>query len=250
MYGNARDRDDVIIEKDTTVSYCYKSQCVLAPSHANKHATSQVRTALGVLRLSCFMLFSMVIANVAANVAMASSNTRENVMRALAGVESAVAEFVEVRESGFLTSQLIVKGRISYQSPDKLQRSVAEPYVEEITIDGDTMTLMREKDTTEGESRVVKQRVSLESAPIVRSVVESVRSTLAGDLSRLEELFDIEWQSSTENWTMMLKPIDERLQESITSIELTGNASKIETITTVESDGDESKMTLTYLSGL
>lgn len=193
-------------------------------------------------------LSTLILAASTLSCAQADSNSRENVMSALADVKSAVVDFVEVRESGFLTHQIIVKGQMSYQAPGKLQRKVSEPFVEEITIDGDTVTLVRENDTNEGEARTVRQRVSLESSPIVRSVVESVRSTMAGDLSRLEELFNIQWQDTDDNWTMVLTPIDELLKETITSIQLTGNASKVATIKTVESDGDLSVTTLTYLT--
>lgn len=181
----------------------------------------------------CFPLFGA-----AADIA----SSQDSVMQALSEVDQAEVRFEETRESGFLSSLLLVKGVLSYDSPDKLRRVVEEPYDEIVEVEGDSVTITRNDD-----GRISKQRVDLESYPVVRSVVESMRSTLSGNIEQLEALFSIKWDGPEDDWTMSLEPINPKLKEKIDRIVVTGSLAQVKTIITEEADGDESTMTLTYV---
>jgi len=171
--------------------------------------------------------------------AQATTWGMEQVMAALAEIEIAESTFVERKESLYLTEVLVTEGTISFRAPDKLKKHVLKPFEEITTIDGDTAII----DTL---SEQGERRYSLDANPAVRTILESVRATLAGDLRGLEDYYSANLWGDADQWDLHLIPRDERILELIESIRIRGVKGRIVRIETLETDGDRSVMDIEY----
>jgi hypothetical protein len=75
--------------------------------------------------------------------------------------------------------------------------------------------------------------------------VESIRSTLAGDLALLRRFYEIALEGEERKWRLTLKPIDPKMQELIREIRIGGSRSRIDSVEFFESGGDRSVMAIT-----
>jgi hypothetical protein len=75
--------------------------------------------------------------------------------------------------------------------------------------------------------------------------VESIRSTLAGDLALLRRLYQVELEGDERKWRLLLKPIDPRMQEVVSEIRIGGSRDWIGSIEFLEPGGDRSVMSVT-----
>jgi len=140
-----------------------------------------------------------------------------DLVRSLARPAPDTVDFVEVRFSPLLEAPMTVSGTLEYLAPGRLARSVAVPYEEETTIDGENVVVRRpgEKD----------RRFSLRHAPELRGLLGSFSAILAGDAGALEEFFDLSLQRDAADeslWRLELAPHDARLRKKIGTIRVSG----------------------------
>ena len=159
-------------------------------------------------------------------------------MQELAKVKTSKGRFVERRYVGILTTPLESSGTLLYVAPDRLEKRTLSPRVESVLLEGDQLTL---------ESTQPKRRrsIRLEDYPAVGVFVESIRSTLAGDLAALKRLFEIALEGDERKWRMVLKPTDRNMQELLSEIRVGGSRGTIHSIEFIEPNGDRSTMTIT-----
>lgn len=162
-------------------------------------------------------------------------------MAALATVKGADATFSETRESAFLTGGLKSSGQVLWRAPASLTKITLEPFEETVSVEGGEIKLTR---TDDGRTR--GSVISIEDYPELRSIVESVRSTLAGDATELKNNFSVSVTGSPDTWKIELKPMTKKLAKSIESILIAGTGTQISEFQTTEADGDVSVMTLSY----
>jgi len=183
-----------------------------------------------------------VICSAGAIASSASANDVVNdVLAELAGVKGVDATFAEERISGFLTTGIESKGTIEWRSPDSLTKHTESPFDETIAVSGESISIKRVDD-----GRVRGSTVSMQEHPELRSIVDSVRATLAGDRSALESLFAVSASGSLTQWTLELKPVTEQIAAAIEVIRVSGADNRIGSFHVTEKDGDESTMTLSY----
>jgi len=159
-------------------------------------------------------------------------------MQELAAVKASKGRFVERRYVGILTTPLESSGTLLYVAPDRLEKRTLSPRVESVLLEGDQLTL---------ESAQPKRRrsIRLEDYPAVGVFVESIRSTLAGDLAALKRLFEIGLEGDERRWRMVLRPTDRNMQELLSEIRVGGSRGTIASIEFLEPNGDRSTMTIT-----
>jgi hypothetical protein len=159
-------------------------------------------------------------------------------MQELAKVKTSKGRFVERRYVGILTTPLESSGTLLYVAPDRLEKRTLSPRVESVLLEGEQLTL---------ESGQPKRRrsIRLEDYPAVGVFVESIRSTLAGDLAALKRLFEIALEGDERKWRMVLKPTDRNMQELLSEIRVGGSRGTIHSIEFIEPNGDRSTMTIT-----
>ena len=172
--------------------------------------------------------------------AAADSSTWDvaRLMQELAKVKTSKARFVERRYVGILTTPLESSGTLLYVAPDRLEKRTLSPRVELMLLEGDRLTL-------ESEQPKRRRSIRLEDYPAVGVFVESIRSTLAGDLAALKRLFDVALEGDERQWRMLLRPIEPKMQELLSEIRINGRGGTIGSIEFLEPNGDRSTMTIT-----
>jgi hypothetical protein len=172
--------------------------------------------------------------------AAADSSTWDvaRLMQELAKVKTSKGRFVERRYVGILTTPLESSGTLLYVAPDRLEKRTLSPRVEAMLLEGDRLTL-------ESEQPKRRRSIRLEDYPAVGVFVESIRSTLAGDLAALKRVFQIALEGDERRWGLVLRPGDANMQELVSEIRIGGSRGTIDSIEFLEPNGDRSTMTIT-----
>jgi outer membrane lipoprotein-sorting protein len=162
----------------------------------------------------------------------------EQLMQTLAAVKSSQARFVERKHMAILTAPLESSGTLVYVAPARLEKHTLAPRAESLVLDGEDMTI-----TSAEPSR--RRMLNLQDYPLIRAFVESIRSTLAGDLPTLTRFYQVELVGSERKWRLTLKPSEPEMQEVVREIRISGESNSIRAIETIETNGDRSVMTIT-----
>ena len=75
-------------------------------------------------------------------------------------------------------------------------------------------------------------------------IVESIRSTLAGDLPTLQRFYKISLKGNATKWSMQLLPLDQKTRQVMSEIVISGRGAHVTNIETTESSGDHAMMTV------
>jgi outer membrane lipoprotein carrier protein LolA len=162
----------------------------------------------------------------------------EELMRSLARVKSARARFAERRDLAALTAPLRSSGTLVYVAPAHLEKHTLRPSPESLILDGDRLTLEKLEG---GPKRVL----NLPDYPVLWAFVESIRSTLAGDLGTLNRFYRVELSGKESQWRLALTPIEPKMRDVVSEIRIEGRGDWIGTISVLEAGGDRSVMTMT-----
>ena len=166
----------------------------------------------------------------------------ERLMQDLGQVKTAKGRFVERKYLGILTAPLESSGTLTYLAPGRLEKHTLAPRAESLVLQGDQLTMVSKG---VGKAPDRRRTVALQDYPAISIFVESIRSTLAGDLTLLQRLYEITLDGDERKWRLALKPRDARMQELISEIRIGGSRSWIDSIEFFESGGDRSVMTIT-----
>jgi len=154
-------------------------------------------------------------------------------MELMAKVPSREDRFTETKTVAMLTQPLILKGTLAYVRPDRVEKHVTSPYAEHLVVQGDQLTLSTKEGT---------KRIAVDSHPLIRSFIEAIRASLAGEVAVLRRLYHIKLQGTQQNWMLTLRPLDAQASEYLTSITLTGHGDRLTTVDIRETGGDRSLM--------
>jgi outer membrane lipoprotein-sorting protein len=155
------------------------------------------------------------------------------VMEGLARVKSARGKFVERKYLAMLESPLQSSGILAYSAPGRLEKHMLAPRQESMIVDGDKL-LIENKQTGQQRSLALQQH------PVLWAFIESIRSTLAGDLATLKRFYDVRLEGDTAAWGLHLRPTDERMRRAAAEIRVGGSGSWVNRIEIVEVGGDRS----------
>jgi outer membrane lipoprotein-sorting protein len=164
--------------------------------------------------------------------------TVEQLMQRLAQVKSASGKFVERKELAILTTPLESSGTLLYTAPGRLEKHTLRPKAESLILDEKTLTI-------EDKARNRRRTLTLEEHPVIWAFVESIRSTLAGDLKSLNRFYQVSLQGGENRWQLTLKPRDASMLAVIEEIVISGSSSTVSVIEIHEPRGDRSIMTIT-----
>jgi len=168
----------------------------------------------------------------------------ESLMMKLAEVKQATLSFVEYRSSIFLVGKVKLTGHMTYRAPDFILKSVETPFVENIEIEGDRISI--EKVTNRGESTF--QQYSITRSDVLSATIEGIRATISGDYSKLGENYEILVTGDMNEWIVTLIPRRQELLDHIEKIAVSGSQGEIRMIETFNADGDETSLNLSYLT--
>ncbi|MGQ0752064.1 MAG: LolA-related protein [Betaproteobacteria bacterium] len=160
-----------------------------------------------------------------------------DLMRLLARVPSAETGFIETRRLALLESPLVLKGRLAYTRPDRLEKHVLAPYDERTVVAGNTVTI-------ENRTRNRTTTLSRASAPAVLTLVESLRATLSGDVAALERHYAVRLSGTAQDWTIALTPREPGIAALVVAVRLAGRGSQLLRLEVEEAGGDSSVMVM------
>jgi outer membrane lipoprotein-sorting protein len=161
----------------------------------------------------------------------------ESMMAGLHRVKSASAHFVEHKRMALLTQDLEAAGTLRYVAPSRLEKITLTPAPETVIIDGETL------DGTQANGD--HYTFTLSDSPEVATLVEGIRSTLAGDLATLRRYYTIDFKGDHGDWELALTPKNARVRDKVDSIRIKGAELVLKTIDVDEKDGDHSQMVIT-----
>ena len=162
----------------------------------------------------------------------------EQLMQNLGQVKSARGKFVERKYLAMLNAPLDSSGTLVYTAPGRLEKYTLLPKPE-------TLVLEQDKLAIEYKDRNQRRTLVLQDYPVIWAFVESIRSTLAGDLPTLNRFYRASCTGSAEHWRLTLKPIDPKIQTVVKEIQIGGSRNRVRTIEVSETEGDRSVMTIT-----
>jgi hypothetical protein len=156
-------------------------------------------------------------------------------MHNLAQVKESRATFTEQKFLKILKQPLESSGTLLYQAPDRLEKHTLVPKAESLVLHQGELTI-------DIKARNIKRTLVLQEYPAVWAFVESIRSTLAGDLPTLERFFKIELEGNSAAWKMKLLPVESKTRKMVSEISFVGNDNKVDSIDIIEANGDHSLM--------
>lgn len=154
-------------------------------------------------------------------------------MELMAKVPAREDRFTETKTVAMLTQPLVLKGTLAYVRPDRVEKHITSPYAEHLVVQGDQLTLS----TKDG-----MKRIAVDSHPLIRSFIEAIRASLAGEVAVLRRLYHIKLQGTQQHWMLTLRPLDAQAAEYLTSITLTGHGDRLTEVDIRETGGDRSLM--------
>lgn len=162
----------------------------------------------------------------------------EQLMQAFGEVKSSKARFVERKHMAILSAPLEYSGALIYVAPDRLEKHTQTPRRESLLLERDQLTI-------ESPGRKHRRTVVLQDYPVIWAFVESIRSTLAGDLATLSRFYEVKLDGGERRWRLLLKPRDPQMEEVVSEIRLSGSRNWIDAVEIIEINGDRSVMTIT-----
>jgi outer membrane lipoprotein-sorting protein len=161
----------------------------------------------------------------------------DDLMQRLAQVKTARGKFVERKQLAMLETPLESSGTLHYVAPGRLEKHMLQPRRESMILDGDTLTL-------ENRDSGQRRTFAVQENPVLWGFVESIRSTLSGDLATLRRFYDVRMEGASAGWHLRLLPTDRRMQKAAKEIRVSGSGSWVSSIEIVEAGGDHSVMTI------
>jgi outer membrane lipoprotein-sorting protein len=160
-----------------------------------------------------------------------------DLMRSFKAVESSKARFSERKDLAILNEPLESSGTLIYRAPDRLEKHTLAPERESLVLDGEQLLL-------ENADRGWRKSFSLREHPVIWAFVESIRSTLAGDLSTLRRFYSVELEGMEPDWRLVLRPREPEMKAVVDEIRISGGGASISRIEIREAGGDRSVMTI------
>jgi len=160
-----------------------------------------------------------------------------DLMRSLQAVKSSRARFVERKELAILTEPLESSGMLVYRAPGRLEKHTLVPEQESMVLEDGRLVL-------ENAERGWRKSFALHEHPVIWAFVESIRSTLAGDLATLRRFYDVQLEGNEPDWRLVLLPREPSMKTVVDEIRISGSGSWISRIEILEAGGDRSVMTI------
>lgn len=172
-------------------------------------------------------------------IASAAALGVQELFESLAHAKPARAAFQEKKFVTLLDKPVESSGELVFTPPSRLEKRTTAPRTESVVVDGDLLTLERAGR---------KQSLKLRENPAIAVLVESIRSTLAGDLRSLTKTYSTALAGDAAQWRLTLRPLDPSLGTLVERLEIGGSHEQVRRVEIFQADGDRSVMTLTPLS--
>lgn len=195
-----------------------------------------LRQALASTLLAVTFLFCAAHAFAAEAEREAAFWTMDELMQEMAQVQRSSATYTERKYLSMLKEPLKSSGTLEYTAPGRLEKITLLPKRESMVLDGARLEVQQGNDASR------KRVLSLQEYPAIWALVESMRSTLAGDMKTLARFYLYTLEGQRRHWQLKLLPRDQQMKNMVTEINITGSGEQIDTIEIREAGGDHSVM--------
>lgn len=158
-------------------------------------------------------------------------------MQTLAQVKHAQGKFKESKYLSVLIAPMDSSGTLLFVAPGHLEKHTLKPKVESLVLDQGVLTI-------DNKARNIKRTLVLQEYPAVWAFVESIRSTLAGDLPTLQRFYKVRLEGDAAKWSLRLLPLEQKTRAVVSEIAISGSGARVTRIETSEANGDHSTMTI------
>ena len=175
---------------------------------------------------------AMLAAMAAAHAATAAAPlSLDALMDMLRREKPATVRFNETREMALLDRPLESSGELTFTPPDRLEKRTTSPGSERLVVEGDSLVMERAGR---------RQVASLRQWPQVAAMLEGIRATLAGDGSRLEQVYKVTLDGDAGAWRLVLVPRDAEVAKVVARVTLGGVQGSVRRVEIDQADGDRS----------
>lgn len=161
--------------------------------------------------------------------------TVETLFTQLKMTQPVVLEFQEFKTVSYLEIKLEQNGILEFRPPDYLRREIIKPTEEVTVISGDQISIKTASN---------EKTISLDEHPAIRALVSAFRAPLSGNYAEIKDLFKINLKGTVASWSLELKPVRASVSTYLAEIIINGKHNQIETIETIEQNGDSSYLIL------
>ena len=159
----------------------------------------------------------------------------DQLMAELAQHKGGRVRFSEKRHLAVLDKPVQASGEMIYSPPDRLERRTFLPRPETMVLDKDVLSVERDKR---------KLTVNLSSRPDVLAFVDSIRSTLSGNRTVLEQHYTLKLQGDSGRWVLTLLPSEPGISALLQRITVSGGKGQVRHIEYLQADGDRSEIAI------
>lgn len=145
----------------------------------------------------------------------------------------AEARFEQSQYLAALKRPLQSSGTLSYRAPDHLEQHIEKPRPQLLVLDHGVLSLRLGRH---------RRSVPLADYPQLAPLLDSLRALLAGDLTTLQQHFDLQLQGPLSHWQLQLTPRAGALQGELRDIRVRGEQAQILEVQLEQRDGDHSDM--------
>lgn len=145
------------------------------------------------------------------------------------------AAFTEKKHLALLDRPLESSGELAFTPPDTLEKRTLVPQPERLVVDRDRVTIERRGKTFQ---------FRLAENPGAAVLIDSIRSTLAGDLAELTRTYSVGLEGDAAGWRLKLRPLDPALTTLVERVEIAGSGGQVRRVEIFQSDGDRSVMSI------
>jgi len=154
---------------------------------------------------------------------------------ALAKSRPARTTFTEKKFLSLLDAPVQSSGELLFTPPDRMEKRTIKPKAESVVVQAGEVTLERAGK---------RHTLQLRENPAVAVLVDSIRSTLAGDLDALTRAYSVALDGAPARWKLTLRPLDPAASQLVERIEIGGAEARVASVEIFQADGDRSVMTI------
>jgi hypothetical protein len=137
-----------------------------------------------------------------------------------------------------LTEPLESSGTLVYIAPGRLEKHTLSPREESMVVEHGVVVITNK-------AKRMQRTVMLQDYPAVSAFIESIRSTLAGDLESLNKVYQVKLGGDVRHWHLQLVPNDAGVRDVVREIRISGHDNWLSSVEIIEASGDRSVMTVT-----
>lgn len=164
------------------------------------------------LQKSLFVFAVGLLLGGAADDAMAALS---DVQRLLSGQSKICANFTQKKSLRALNRPLTSKGRLVFIAGKGVLWRVQEPFAARVLIRSDSLIRWNDDGAA--------QKISVDQTPVFRALSDVFLALFSGNVSQLEDVFDIESRSLQSRWSLTLMPKTDLLATLIATVQASGD---------------------------